>query len=105
MICKISWSNFANNQLLKIHDYYFEKISPELAKKIILNIAVKVKSLEKNQFIGQTENLLNDRKNEYRYLVYSNYKIIYSIDNKRKIVKIMDVFDTRQNPIKIKRKK
>jgi len=59
--------------------------------------------LENTPFIGQIENLLTDRKIVYRYLICTNYKIIYSVDEKDYLIKIADVFDTRQNPIKIKR--
>lgn len=51
----------------------------------------------------QIEDLLIDRKDGYRYIVCGNYKIIYSVDIELKLIKIADVFDTRQNPIKIKR--
>ena len=51
----------------------------------------------------QIEELLIDRKSVYRYIVCGNFKIIYSIDKELKLIKIADVFDTRQNPIKIKR--
>lgn len=30
--------------------------------------------------IGQEEELLQDRAIEYRYLIFKNYKLIYSID-------------------------
>ena len=53
----------------------------------------------------QIEDLLIDREDDYRYIVCDNYKIIYSIDIKLKHIKIADVFDNRQNPIKIKRNK
>ncbi|SNA79961.1 Putative plasmid stabilization system protein (fragment) [Flavobacterium psychrophilum] len=53
----------------------------------------------------QTEELLIDREEIYRYIVCDDYKIIYSVDIKLKFIKIADVFDTRQNPIKIKRNK
>nr|WP_264554426.1 hypothetical protein [Flavobacterium sp. N1861] len=53
--------------------------------------------------IGQEESLLKQRSVHYRYLVFKNYKIIYSIDNEKGFIKIADVFDTRQNPLKIKR--
>ena len=51
----------------------------------------------------QIEELLIDREDDYRYIVCDNYKIIYSIDIELKLIKIANVFDTRQNPIKIKR--
>ena len=55
--------------------------------------------------ITQIEELLLDRENEYRYLICDNYKIVYSIDSKHKSIMIADVFDTGQNPEKIKRTK
>jgi hypothetical protein len=51
----------------------------------------------------QIEELLIDRQYAYRYIVCKNYKIIYSIDYTLQLIKIADVFDTRQNPTKIKR--
>jgi len=61
------------------------------------------KKLIKNPFIGQIEDLLQKRENTYRYLIFKNYKIIYSVDQKMGFIKIADVFDTRQNPHKIER--
>ena len=51
------------------------------------------------------EELLLDRENVYRYIVCKSYKIIYSIDANLKLIKIADIFDTRQNPIESKRTK
>ena len=53
----------------------------------------------------QIEELLIDREETYTYLICKNYKIIYSVDHKLKRIKIADIFDTRQNPVKIKRVK
>jgi len=41
-------------------------------------------------------------KKEFRYIVFKNYKIIYWINIKKNWIEISDVFDTRQNPIKMK---
>lgn len=59
--------------------------------------------LIKASFIGQEEELLKQRKIGYRYLVFKNYKLIYSVDTENGFIKIADVFDTRQNPPKLKR--
>ncbi len=63
------------------------------------------KKLIKAPLIGQKEELLKQRETEYRYLVFKNYKLIYSVDNQNGFIKIADVFDTRQNPPKLKRNK
>lgn len=52
--------------------------------------------------IGPKEPMLQHRKTEYRYTLYKSYKIIYSIDIKLNYIKIHDVFDTRQNPHKLR---
>jgi mRNA-degrading endonuclease RelE of RelBE toxin-antitoxin system len=49
--------------------------------------------------------LLENRNIEYHYIVESNYKIIYSIDDENQFIKIADVFDTRQNPEKNRTRK
>lgn len=103
---KIIWSEFAEQQIDEIFDYYKQKTkSYNIAVNIVRNILLTPDILIENPKIGQKEISLENRKIEYHYLVESNYKIIYSIDEKNKLVKIADVFDTRQNPDKIDRKK
>lgn len=53
-------------------------------------------------FISKEEELLKEPKTKYRYIICSNYKIIYSVDTKNGFFKIADVFDTRQYPLKMK---
>lgn len=49
--------------------------------------------------MGPKEELLSDYPVDYRYLVESNYKIIYW--KKENLITIASVFDCRQNPEKI----
>jgi len=102
---EIIWSDHAENELDKIFEYYSEFASILVTKKLIRKIIQEPNKLLSNPEIGQHEELLADRENKYRYLVCENYKIIYSIDAKAKFIKIADVFDSRQNPTKIKRTK
>jgi len=105
MTLKIIWSEFAETQLDEIYEYYEKKASPRVAKKLLREIINEPKKLIKLPLIGQEEELLKQRETEYRYLVFKNYKLIYSIDNQNGFIKIADVFDTRQNPPKLKRTK
>ena len=75
-------------------------MSISIARKIVKQIVNKTIQLEKTPKIGQKEHLLESRKIEYRYLVVDNYKVFDWIDNN--FVKIATVFDTRQNPTKLK---
>lgn len=102
----IIWSEFAEQQIDDIFYFYQHKSkSYEVALKIITRIILSPDILIDNPKIGQKEIALEKHNIEYHYLLASNYKIIYSIDDKNKLVKIADVFDTRQNPEKVERKK
>ena len=105
MVLKIIWSEFAETQLDEIYEYYEKRASPRIAKKLLKGIINEPNKLIKTPQIGQEEELLKHRETEYRYLVYKNYKLIYSVDTENGFIKIADVFDTRQNPPKLKRTK
>ena len=105
MLFKVIWSHFAETQLDEIYKYYEKKASARIATKLVKGIINEPEKLVKSSLIGQSEEFLNQRKIDYRYLVYKNYKLIYSVDNENGFIKIADVFDTRQNPPKIKRTK
>ncbi len=83
-----------------IFDYYSLKASPGIAKKIVNKIIDRVEILLENPQSGPKEELLNEMPEDFRYLVESNYKIIYWQENE--IITIASVFDCRQNPEKMK---
>lgn len=81
---EVYWTAFSEKELEKVFDYYQEKVSLRVAKKLtdgIYNTALK---LETQPEIGQIESLLKNRKQEFRYLVYKNYKIVYWINTAEK---------------------
>ncbi len=102
---KIIWSNFSETQLDKIFEYYAKEAGISVANKIVEEIIDESERLTKGYFIGQQEELLKEREIQYRYLVFKNYKLIYSVDEENGFIKIADVLDTRQNPSKMKRTK
>ncbi|MCO5229928.1 MAG: type II toxin-antitoxin system RelE/ParE family toxin [Chitinophagales bacterium] len=101
---KIIWSQFSEIEIDNIYDYYKNKANSKLASKIVKNILVAPNILIKNTKIGVPELNLKDREIEYRYIVSTNYKIIYSINDADKTIRIADVFDTRQNPARIEKR-
>ena len=105
MELKLFWTDFSQKELGKIYEYYREKAGTGIAKKLVNGIYNETLKLKRQPKIGQTEDLLKNRKQEFRYLVYKNYKVIYWINDKENRIEINDVFDTRQNPIKIERTK
>jgi len=69
----------------------------------VRGIINSTKKLINTPYIGQIEVRLKHRKTQYRYLVHKNYKLIYSVDKEQDYIKIADVFDTWQNPLKLER--
>ena len=96
---KIIWTDFASNTLSEIYTYYKEVAGENVAKKIKTNIFSTTRQLEKHPYSGQIEKTLEKLEEGHRYLVDGNFKIIYK--EVKEGILITDVFDTRQDPIKI----
>jgi len=101
MEIKVFWTETALNNLEDIFEYYKYKASVRVARKLVKGLVKSTLKLQESPQIGRKEELLSDRKFEYRFLVVGNYKIIYWIENN--YIKIATVFDCRQNPEKIKK--
>jgi len=97
---KVFWTQTALNNLEDIFEYHKLKASVNIARKLVKKIVATTILLQKSPKIGRREELLKDRKYEYRFIIVGNYKIIYWIEDN--YVKIAAIFDTRQNPEKIK---
>lgn len=100
---EVYWTRFSERELKKIFDYYNIKASYRIAKKLTDGIYKEALKLERQPEMGQIEELLKNRKQQFRYLVFKNYKIIYWINISESRIEINDVFDSRQNPLKIKK--
>jgi len=103
MALRIFWTDFAKNELRKIFDFYKKEASFRVAAKLISGIVQEALKLEKHPTLGQKEELLKSRPQSFRYKVFKNYKIVYWVNENKSRVEIVDVFDTRQNPVKLKR--
>jgi len=101
MELSIFWTQFAEDKLKDIFDYYKVKAGLKTAKKIIREIVDITNQLEKHPEIGTIEELLIHRPQKFSFLVSSNYKIIYYINYIKQRIVIANIFDVRQNPIKI----
>lgn len=99
------WSAFSEKQIDDIFKYYTQKASYKVALDIVTKILLAPDVLIDNPKIGQKEPTIQYRLITYHYILALNYKIIYSIDDDETLIKIADVFDTRQNPNKIDREK
>jgi len=96
---KILWSEFASNTFSDIYNYYKEIAGPTIAGKIKTGIFVATRQLEKHPKSGHLEETLSKLGEGHRYLIEGNYKIVYK--EVKEGILVTDVFDTRQDPIKI----
>jgi plasmid stabilization system protein ParE len=103
MALKVFWTDFAKSSLHEIFDYYKNKAGVRISHKLIEGIIKSTEILLNQPLTGQKEEMLNDRSEGFRYLIYKNYKIIYWINQSSQKIEIVDVFDTRQDPLKIKK--
>tara|TARA_R110002124_G_scaffold109723_4_gene263159 strand:+ start:22067 stop:22384 length:318 start_codon:yes stop_codon:yes gene_type:complete len=101
MELEVYWTQIAEDKLNDIFIYYKLKAGHRVAQKLINGIVDTTIDLEKTPKIGQKENLLSDRTQNFRYLVHKNYKVIYWINEKQNRIEIANVFDCRQNPEKM----
>jgi len=97
---RILWSQFAIDRLKESFEYYAEHVNKRVAHKIRTEILRASKYLEKHPESGQIEENLKSLKFTYRYILVSNYKIIYRIVDGDTIL-INDVFDVRRDPDKM----
>ncbi len=96
---KIIWSDFASETLRDIFQYHKKIAGKNIAQKLKDKIFSSTKQLIKYPNLGQTVESLTELKEGHRYLVSVNYKIVYK--KVKEGILITDVFDTRQDPIKI----
>lgn len=102
----VFWTSFAKGKLDDIFKHYKLKSgSVDVSKKLVDSIVDYTKGLEKHPHIGQREDFLSDRSQGFRYLVFKNYKIIYWINKPKNRIDVSHVFDTRQDPFKLREMK
>jgi len=84
----------------KIKDYIIKEAHSEtIAIKYVNKLIDRVEQLQSFPDSGSEEDLLKHLKQNSRYLVEGNYKIIYQYQDDSVIV--TDVFNVKQSPIKI----
>ena len=101
MELEVYWLQLAEDKLNDIYNYYSIKAGKRTAQNLINGIIDTTIGLDKQPEIGQVEISLSQRKQQFRYLVFKNYKIVYWINYDFGRIEIANVFDTRQEPEKI----
>ena len=73
----IFWTKFAEEKLYDIYSYYSREAGKSIARKLVTNIIDSTKNLVFNPEMGRIEELLADRPQVFRFVIFRNYKIIY----------------------------
>jgi addiction module RelE/StbE family toxin len=95
---KILWDNKAKSDLKLIFEFIKLK-SPQGAKNVIRDIVKQSKNINfKDQY--QVDEYLGE---PFRRMIVRDYKIIYKVESETEI-RILQIFDSRQNPNKLKKK-
>jgi toxin ParE1/3/4 len=73
---KVIKTDFASNSLLEIYKYYKEVTNEDVAQRIKFRIFRATRQLIKHPLSGQIETNLQRLREDHRYLIEGNYKII-----------------------------
>ena len=93
---QIIWGDESKTDLKNIHQFYSDK-NIQAANKIILSITTAVESIVfAEQY--QVDEILGA---PYRRLIVKHCKVVYTV--KKNTIVVFSVFDTRQNPNKLKK--
>ncbi len=94
---KIVWDNEAKADLKLIFEF-IKLQSVSGAKKIISDIIKQSKTIHFSEQYQKDEFL----EEPFRRMFLGNYRIVYKIHSETEI-RILQIFDTRQNPIKLRK--
>lgn len=98
---KVKLTANARRRLQEIRDYHKAKGNVAKGRRIGRKILTDAKKLEKHPKLGQVETNLESEGKGHRYLLVKPfYKLVYLII--RPIIFITDIFDTRQDPEKMR---
>lgn len=92
------WSESASDSLAKIY-FYIMLDSPQNAVMVIDKIIELAETLQDSRFQYAIDPIIN--KEKFRHITIWSYKIIYETTLENVI--ILDIFDGRQNPEKLKK--
>lgn len=79
MDVKVFWTDFSKGELGRIFNFYKEIASLKIAKNIVTGITHEVSKLISQPKMGQKEEHLVNREQEFRYFVYKTIRLFIGI--------------------------
>lgn len=99
---ELDWSEPAKEDLNAIWEYYEVLIGFEKAEERIDRFFEKAEGLIQFPEMGAVEHEYTNAFITVRYLLEGHFKIYYKVEGQ--VVKILRVFDTRQNPDRLRKR-
>jgi len=90
----------AMNSLERAVEFYEFKLTPDKLDSLFMEVLKRIESLGSTALHGQIEPSLSSEGKGHRRLVEGHFKIIYRLEGD--MVYVTDIFDSRQNPHKMK---
>ena len=97
---KVFLSELAESKLLKLSEYLLENWSVSIRDKFISKLTEKIKQISIQPYSCPTS---SEFKNLYKCVVTKQMTFYYRINLDKKEIEIITIFDTRQNPDKLKK--
>ena len=98
----VRWTEFAEDKLKQIFDYYLDVAGYNVAAKIVAKIKNSSDLLKDTPFMAPIEPYLEEYKVVFRSLVVSKiFKVVYFVDEKVGCVVIATIWDCRRAPSKL----
>lgn len=96
---KVMWRKTAQNQRTRLMEYIRNEFGIHAALNAYNNIKHHEVLLSGHPHLGEVEQLLINKRLEYRSLVIHKYtKLVYYVNEKRGILFIAALWDTRREP-------
>lgn len=97
---KLFYTHQALQGLQVCLDFFPADVPPEKVNQIRDRVVSKIEKLLNTPYLGQVEEYLEHLGKGHRRVIEGNYKIIYRVEGE--IIYIIDIFDSRQDPAKMK---
>jgi plasmid stabilization system protein ParE len=97
---KVHYTQQSLDAFEELKTFLKTSISEKKTNEIILKLIGRCEKLSKNPLVGRKEKYLEHLGLDHRRIIEKHIKIIYRIYNNR--IYIIDIFDSRQDPVKMK---
>jgi len=98
---KVRVSATAQKRFLKTISSYRGYMTANEARKVVAHVKAALVYLEDHPGWGAFEDGIDDPKRRYRRAIVGHIKVVYRVG--RAIIHVTDIFDSRQDPKKMKR--